>query len=170
MNDPSTNLGDLSTNTGDLESPAPKTSGGGSVSFDKSIKVNDDYSIDSGTHNGQLDVAHQSTSDFGNIHEQSIGFLNNEFRRQQTWWEKVNPFSAGSRYDGTSTLKNNVVFSATGSAVKLQWYKRWFPYFDETARQREEFKREMRVLSRLRHPGKRLASSMSSVHSACPMS
>ena len=83
--------------------------------------------------------------------EQSLGFLDMEFGTKQTAWQKLNPFSA--KHINPLADRSSIVFSATESATKVTFAQRWFPWFDENGRMREEFKREMRILSRLRHPG-----------------
>lgn len=50
---------------------------------------------------------------------------------------------------------SNILSSATGgSTTTRSLFARVFPWCDETARRQEEFKAEMRLLSRLRHPCK----------------
>lgn len=100
----------------------------------------------------QIDGSKEGTRSISEIKgEQSIGFLDLEFGHQQNKWQKLNPFSTKNLRP--EAARHSVVFSATESATRLTFGQQWCPWFDENSRMREEFKREMRILSRLRHPG-----------------
>lgn len=80
----------------------------------------------------------------------SLGFLDSEFGGHTNKLSKMFPWS--SKNVSTDSYHQSVAFSATGSASHMNITSAFCPWFDANARQREEFKAEMRILSRLRHP------------------
>jgi serine/threonine protein kinase len=70
---------------------------------------------------------------------------------QQTRLQRWLPFL---RKEGSAKLNSTVLGTVSGSSTNRTFFATIFPWCDETARRQEEFKEEMRLLSRLRHPCK----------------
>ena len=76
---------------------------------------------------------------------------------------KINQFLFGER--SISAYNMNVLGTAShNSSTRKGFYATVFPWCDETTQRQSEFKEEMRLLSRLRHPCKLLTSHLSQHH------
>lgn len=78
----------------------------------------------------------------------SFGFLGAAARKHDKWawlpWRKEKTYQ--------SHFKETILGSASASKTNTSFREAFCPWFDENARRQEEFCREMRVLSMLRHP------------------
>ena len=91
-------------------------------------------------------ASRKSSDDF------SFGFLADDFGpRGASNWNCLFPRVA-TKNDYQSRFKESILGSASASTTRKSIGRVLCPWFNEEARRQEEFMKEMRVLSRLRHP------------------
>ena len=80
----------------------------------------------------------------------SVSFLNKGIKKKNVWNNLI-PGVSGSQSEEDKSFQLAVLGTESRSRVS-GLFQVVCPWFDEARRRREEFKTEMRVLSRLRHP------------------
>eukprot|EP00980_Cylindrotheca_fusiformis_P002369 scaffold544_cov88-Cylindrotheca_fusiformis.AAC.1 len=93
------------------------------------------------------------------VSSNKLGFLHRmSFEQDAPRWQKWFPCLA--KEDSTERLNSTILSQASGSSQTRTLFATILPWCDETTRRQEEFKEEMRLLSRLRHPCKYRKSAL----------
>lgn len=82
----------------------------------------------------------------------SLGFLTREINSTKSRWALVFPWLMKQDDMLAQSVHDSILGTESGSSLTSNMYQLICPWFSKAHRQKEEFKAEMRVLARLRHP------------------
>ena len=83
-------------------------------------------------------------------HHFSVGFIKKELNQSKSSWASFVRWKSGDNME-TKQLHHDILGAESASATR-NFVHILCPWVDENARRKEDFKTEMRVLARLRHP------------------